>query len=250
MLDFWAKTSGTWVNTLAIAIGTFSGLVLRGRLLSNMKYIFTQSTGLIVLFISLNMASSLLKVKIGKIDGILIGLAALAIGGILGEWWQIEQHLEYIGDWLKAKFKGSGKFTEGFVIASLLFCIGPMAIIGSLNNGLTGDSNLLVLKAALDGFISIAFASSYGIGVGFSALPVFLYQGGLSLLAGGLAQALPDPANAPPVLLITGVGGILLLGLSLNLLELATGATKIRVSSFLPAIAIAPLIYWLATQIL
>jgi uncharacterized protein len=250
MLDFWTKTSGTWVNVVAIVIGTLSGLALRGRLVSNMKHIFTQATGLIVLFISLNMAGSLLKTKIGKIDGILIGLASLVIGGILGEWWQIEPRLESAGDWLKAKFKGSGKFTEGFVVASLLFCIGPMAIIGSLNNGLTGDSNLLVLKSALDGFISIAFASSYGIGVGFSALPVFLYQGGLSLLAGSLAQALPDPANAPSVLLITGVGGLLLLGLSLNLLELAIGATKIRVSSFLPALAIAPLLYWLASQVL
>ncbi|MFN9395599.1 MAG: DUF554 family protein, partial [Pseudanabaena sp.] len=175
----------------------------------------------------------------------ILSLIALVIGGVIGELIQIEKHLENIGDWLKAKFKGKGKFTEGFVAASLLFCIGPMAIIGSLNNGLIGDNNLLALKSALDGFISIVFASTYGIGVGFSALPVGLYQGIMSVLAGSLAQSLPDPANAQPVLIITGVGGLMLLGLGLNLLELA----KVRVASFLPALAIAPLVYWLANNI-
>lgn len=188
------------------------------------------------------MANSLLKVKAGALDGVILSLIALIIGGVIGELGQIEKRLESVGDWLKARFKGKGKFTEGFVAASLLFCIGPMAIIGSLNNGLRGDDNLLVLKSALDGFISIVFASTYGIGVGFSALPVALYQGSLSLLAGNLAQSLPDPANAQPVLIITGVGGLMLLGLGLNLLELA----KVRVASFLPALVIAPLVYWLA----
>jgi len=243
MLDFFTKTSGTWINVVAIPIGTACGLALRGRLLVNMQRILTQAIGLIVLFVSLNMASSLLKVKVWRIDGVMLALVALIIGGILGEWWQLEKRMETAGDWLKAKFKSSGRFTEGFVTASLLFCTGPMAIIGSLNNGLNGDSNLLALKAALDGFISIAFASSYGIGVGFSALPVLVYQGGMSLLAGVLAQSTPDPANAPAVVLITGVGGLMLLGLSFNLLEIA----QIRVASFLPALSIAPLAYWLAT---
>lgn len=242
MLDFWAKTSGTWINIFAIAAGTFLGLILRGKFLSQVLPILKQAIGLITMFVSLNMANSLLKVKAGALDGVILSLMALIIGGVIGELSQIEKHLESVGDWLKAKFKGKGKFTEGFVSASLLFCIGPMAIIGSLNNGLTGDNNLLALKSALDGFISIVFASTYGIGVGFSALPVGLYQGVMSILAGGLAQSLPDPANAQPVLIITGVGGLMLLGLGLNLLELA----KVRVASFLPALAIAPLVYWLA----
>jgi uncharacterized membrane protein YqgA involved in biofilm formation len=242
MLDFWTKTSGTWINVLAIAIGTFLGLVMRGRFLSQVLPILKQAIGLIIIFVSLNMANSLLRVKVGAIDGVMLSLISLIIGGVIGELGQIEKRLESVGDWLKAKFKGKGKFTEGFVAASLLFCIGPMAIIGSLNNGLRGDNNLLALKSALDGFISIVFASTYGIGVGFSALPVAIYQGGLSLLAGILAQSLPDPANAPSVLIVTGVGGLMLLGLGLNLLELA----KVRVASFLPALAIAPLVYWLA----
>jgi uncharacterized membrane protein YqgA involved in biofilm formation len=245
MLDFWTKTSGTWINVLAIAAGTFLGLVLRGRFLSQVLPILKQAIGLITIFISLNMANSLLKVKVGELDGIILSLISLIVGGVLGELGQIEKRLETVGEWLKAKFKGKGKFTEGFVAASLLFCIGPMAIIGSLNNGLRGDHNLLSLKSALDGFISIVFASTYGIGVGFSALPVAIYQGSLSLLAGILANSFPDPANAPSVLIVTGVGGLMLLGLGLNLLELA----KVRVASFLPALAIAPLIYWLADSI-
>jgi uncharacterized protein len=242
MLDFWTKTSGTWINVFAIAVGTFLGLILRGRFLSQVLPILKQAIGLITMFVSLNMANSLLRVKAGALDGVILSLISLIVGGVIGELGQLEKRLESVGDWLKAKFKGKGKFTEGFVAASLLFCIGPMAIIGSLNNGLRGDDNLLALKSALDGFISIVFASTYGIGVGFSALPVALYQGSLSLLAGNLAQSLPDPANAPSVLIITGVGGLMLLGLGLNLLELA----KVRVASFLPALAIAPLVYWLA----
>ncbi|MFN5815757.1 MAG: DUF554 domain-containing protein, partial [Pseudanabaena sp.] len=238
-------TSGTWINIFAIACGTSLGLILHGRFLAQVLPILKQAIGLITMFVSINMANSLLKVKAGALDGVILSLIALVIGGVIGELIQIEKHLENIGDWLKAKFKGKGKFTEGFVAASLLFCIGPMAIIGSLNNGLIGDNNLLALKSALDGFISIVFASTYGIGVGFSALPVGLYQGIMSVLAGSLAQSLPDPANAQPVLIITGVGGLMLLGLGLNLLELA----KVRVASFLPALAIAPLVYWLANNI-
>ncbi|MFM7888576.1 MAG: DUF554 domain-containing protein [Pseudanabaena sp.] len=245
MLDFWTKTSGTWINIFAITCGTSLGLILRGRFLAQVLPILKQAIGLITMFVSITMANSLLKVKAGALDGVILSLIALIIGGVIGELSQIEKHLENIGDWLKAKFKGKGKFTEGFVAASLLFCIGPMAIIGSLNNGLTGDNNLLALKSALDGFISILFASTYGIGVGFSALPVGLYQGIMSVLAGNLAQSLPDPANAQPVLIITGVGGLMLLGLGLNLLELA----KVSVASFLPALAIAPLVYWLADKI-
>ncbi|WP_055077155.1 DUF554 domain-containing protein [Pseudanabaena sp. 'Roaring Creek'] len=245
MLDFWTKTSGTWINVLAIAIGTSLGLILRGRFLSQILPILKQAIGLITIFVSFNMANSLLRVKAGVLDGVILSLISLILGGTMGELGQIEKRLEAIGDWLKAKFKGKGKFTEGFVAASLLFCIGPMAIIGSLNNGLRGDDNLLALKSTLDGFISIVFASTYGVGVGFSALPVAIYQGFMSLLAGNLAQSLPDPANAPSVLIITGVGGLMLLGLGLNLLELA----KVRVASFLPALAIAPLVYWLADSL-
>lgn len=129
--------------------------------------------------------------------------------------------------------------------ASLLFCVGPMTLIGSLNNGLTGDNTLLLLKAVMDGLASIALTSSFGIGVGFSVLIVLLYQGGVSLAAGLLAQTLADPATSPTVLLITGVGGLMILGLGLNLLEVA----RVRVASLLPALLLAPLLTWLSEQI-
>jgi uncharacterized membrane protein YqgA involved in biofilm formation len=220
-LDFWAKTSGTWINIGTVLAGTALGLVLQGRLPLRMQRIITQGLGLITLFVGIQMAGSLTKTQAGRIDGVVLALLAIALGGLLGEWWQLEERLTALGDWLKRRFKGGGGFTDGFVAASLLFCVGPMALIGSLNNGLTGDNTLLTLKATMDGLAAIAFTSSFGIGVGFSTLIILVYQGGLSLAAGLLAQSLPDPATDPRVLLVTGVGGLMILGISLNLLEVA-----------------------------
>ncbi|WP_416670577.1 DUF554 domain-containing protein [Egbenema bharatensis] len=235
MLEFWTKTSGTWINIATVLIGTGLGLLMRGRLPVRMQQIITQGIGLITLFIGITMASSLTEVQAGQIDGVILGLLAIVLGGLLGEWARLEEMLAAIGDWLKQRFQGKGNFTEGFVAASLLFCVGPLALIGSLNNGLTGDNTLLVLKAVMDGIASIVLTSSYGMGVGFSALAILLYQGGLSLAAGNLAQAIPDPATAQPVLLVTGVGGLIILGLGLNLLQVA----NIRVASLLPSLFLA-----------
>ncbi|MEO0538290.1 MAG: DUF554 domain-containing protein [Cyanobacteria bacterium P01_A01_bin.123] len=242
MLDLWTKTSGTLINVATVLIGTGIGLLLRNRLPQAMRQIITQAIGLLTLYIGVTMANSLASVKGGNIDGIILGLLALVIGGILGEWAQIEQRLNQLGDRLKKQFRGGGRFTEGFVAASLLFCVGPLTVIGSLNNGLNGDNTLLTIKSTMDGFAAAALTGSYGMGVGFSALVVLVFQGGISLLAGGLVQVLPDPANNPSILLATGVGGIMILGLGLNLLEIA----KVRVASFLPALVLAPLIYAIA----
>lgn len=243
--DFWTKTSGTWINALTIILGTGLGLLLQGRLPFNMQQIITQGLGLITLYVGLSMAGSVNQVEVGRIDSIILALLAIVLGGLLGEWWQLEQRLEAIGNWLKRRFKGKGSFTEGFMAASLLFCVGPMTLIGSLNNGLTGDSTLLLLKAVMDGLASVALTSSFGIGVGFSVIVVLLYQGGVSLAAGLLAQSLPDPATSPAVLLITSVGGLMILGLGLNLLDVA----KVRVASLLPALLLAPLLIWIAERI-
>ncbi|MEO1350947.1 MAG: DUF554 domain-containing protein [Cyanobacteria bacterium J06635_15] len=242
MLDLWTKTSGTLINVATVLIGTGIGLLLRNRLPQAMRQIITQAIGLLTLYIGVTMANSLASVKGGNIDGIILGLLALVIGGILGEWAQIEQRLNQLGDRLKKQFRGGGRFTEGFVAASLLFCVGPLTVIGSLNNGLNGDNTLLTIKSTMDGFAAAALTGSYGMGVGFSALVVLVFQGGISLLAGGLVQVLPDPANNPSILLATGVGGIMILGLGLNLLEIA----KVRVASFLPALVLAPLTYAIA----
>jgi uncharacterized protein len=242
MLSLWAKTSGTWINVATILVGTTLGMLLRSRLPRSMQQIITQAVGLMTLVIGVSMAGSLATVKVGPMDGIILALLAMVAGGMLGEWWQIEKRLARLGDWLKARVKGGGKFTEGFVAASLLFCIGPMAILGSLNNGLSGDNTLLTLKATMDGLASIAFTGSYGVGVGFSALSVLVVQGTLSLLASLSGAAIPDPATNPYILLITGMGGLMILGIGLGLLEVA----QVRVASFLPALVLGPLAIALA----
>ncbi len=241
-LDFWAKTSGTWVNIFTVLIGTSLGLGLKHRLPSKMQRIITQGIGLLTLWLGLGMADRLSQVEAGRANGVILGLIATISGGILGEWWQLEERLTTLGDRLKKRFRGQGRFTEGFVVSSVLFCVGPMTLIGSLNNGLTGDAALLNVKATMDGIVSVALASSYGIGVGFSTIIIALYQGGVSLGAGALAGMLADPANNPGILLATGVGGLTIIGTGLNLLEV----TQIRVASFLPALAIAPMVYWVA----
>ncbi|NEQ29705.1 MAG: DUF554 domain-containing protein [Leptolyngbya sp. SIO4C5] len=242
MPDFLIKTSGTWINVATVLVGTGCGLLLRHRLPQAMQTIITQAVGLLTLFIGVSMAASLAQANAGPIDGIILGLLALVLGGLLGEWWAIEAKLTALGDRLKRQFRGGGKFTEGFVAASLLFCVGPLTLIGSLNNGLSGDDTLLTLKAAMDGLAAIALTGSYGIGVGFSALVILLFQGGVSLLASTLSQLIGDPASDPGIALATGAGGIMILGLGLNLLQVG----KIRVASFLPALVLAPIIYAIA----
>ncbi|HTL88686.1 MAG TPA: DUF554 domain-containing protein [Leptolyngbya sp.] len=239
ILSLWDKTSGTWINVVTVLVGSGLGIVLKDSLPSRMQRIITQGLGLLTLFLGVTMASSLLNVKVGGMDGVIVGLFAIVIGGLLGEWWQLETRLHAIGDRLKHLVKGGGSFTEGFVAASLLFCIGPMAIIGSLNNGLSGNQTLLSIKSAMDGLASIALSSSYGIGVAFSIVPILLYQGGLSIAAGLLAQNLPDPTTNPSVLLASGVGGLIVMGLGLNLLEIA----RLSIAAFLPGLLLAPLLY-------
>lgn len=243
-LSLWDKTSGTWINIVTVLLGTFLGLLLQDALPRRMQRIITQGLGLLTLFLGVTMAGSLLKVQAARIDGIILGLITIVIGGLLGEWWQIETHLQTLGNWLRQLFKGGGNFTEGFVAASLLFCVGPMAILGSLNNGLAGNNTVLSIKSAMDGFAAIALSSSYGIGVACSSLIILIYQGGLSIAAGIFAQSLPDPATAPPVLLTSGVGGLMIIGLGLNLLEV----TQLSIASFLPALILAPLLIALLQQ--
>ena len=246
MFDFWAKTSGTWINVAFVLMGSGCGLLLRNRLSQKMQSVITQAVGLTTIVIGLLMSQSLSGASAGKVDGIILALLSLVIGGLLGEWLEIETRLSQTGDWLKARFKGGSRFTEGFVAASLLFCIGPMAILGSLNNGLLNDSTILVVKSTMDGLVSIALTGTYGMGVAFSILPVVIYQGGLSLLASTLSQSIPDPTTSSSVLLVTGTGGIMILGLGISLLEIKA----IRVASFLPALVIGPLISLLATRLL
>jgi uncharacterized membrane protein YqgA involved in biofilm formation len=166
---------------------------------------------------------------------------ALALGGALGEWWRIEDGLEGLGEWLNRRLRGQGRFTEGFVAASLLFCVGPLALVGSIQNGLAGENSFLILKATLDGFAALGLAATFGFGVVFSALTVLLYQGTLSLGAGVFANLIPDPHTDPRVLLVNGVGGLMIIGLGLGLLEIR----RLRIGSMLPALPLAVLLYQL-----
>ncbi|WP_457630722.1 DUF554 domain-containing protein [Oceanithermus sp.] len=241
-LGLLAKLNGTLVNVATVLAGSLLGILVQSRISPRMRRIITQGVGLVTLYIGFSMAGSLQRAAAGAVDGVILGLLALVTGGLLGELLGLEERLEALGDLLKQRFRGGGGFTEGFVAASLLFCIGPMTLIGSINNGLLGDPTLLLIKATLDGLSSLALAASFGPGVAASALVVLIYQGGLALAAGGLAAALPDPAADPRVLLVTGVGGLMILGLGINLLEL----TRIRVASFLPALLLAPLFWALA----
>lgn len=241
----WTKTSGTWINILAVLLGTTLGLLFQNRLSGKMQTIITQGVGLLTVWIGISMANSLGEVEARGIAGAVLGLLAIVLGGIVGELLEIEERLAIFGEWLKTKFRGQGRFTEGFVASSLLFCVGPMTIIGSFNNGINGDDTLLTIKATMDGIIAIALANIYGVGVGFSTLVILFYQGGLSLAVGLLMNNLANAEHNPYLLLITGVGGLMIMAIGCNLLELV----KIRVGSLLPAIAIAPLVYFLLNQL-
>ncbi len=241
-LSFWAKTSGTWINAAAVLLGSALGVFLHGRVPLKLRRTVVQGVGLTTIFIGFLMAGSIPKAKAGPVDGVILALLAMAIGGALGEALGIEEGIERLGEGIKRAVRGGGSFTEGFVTASVLFCVGPMTLIGAFNNGLLGDPSLLLVKSALDGISSIALAASLGIGVAASVLVVLGYQLGLSLLAASLAAFVPDPATDPRVLLATGVGGLMVIGVGLNLVE----AAQIRVAAFLPALLLAPLLWALA----
>ena len=227
--------TGTIINVIAIVGGSVLGLFFGARLSDKLKSTIISGMGLFLVAMGLQMFL--------KTENSLVVLGALLVGTLLGEWWGIEDGLHRLGVFLESKFSreeddGSNRFVRGFLTASLLFCVGPVAILGSIQDGLSGDSNLLVIKSVLDGFASIAFASTLGIGVAFSALIIFFYQGGLSLLAGQLnAIVTPSMMNE-----LTATGGVLLMGIGVsNLLEIK----KIRVGNMLPAVFIAPLIVWI-----
>ncbi|WP_339096242.1 DUF554 domain-containing protein [Deinococcus sp. VB343] len=252
-----SQLSGTLINVAAVLLGTFIGLAVGGRLPERTQRTLLQTLSLVTLFIALDMATSLGKVSAGQVPGVILALISLAVGVVLGEALGIEEGLTRLGDTLKRRFRGGGRFTEGFVAASLLFCIGPMTVIGGLQNGLTGDSSTYVLKSTLDAIAALALAGAYGVGVGFSALTILFVQGGISLAAGGFAAGLlggADPSilkTNPYVLLITGVGGLMIVGISWNLMlgGLAMEDKRVRVGSMMPGLLLAPLALWLANLV-
>ncbi len=245
MLDLFARTSGTWINVAAILAGTAVGLLAGARMPERLNRTLMQVLGLVTLFVGLGMARGLEDASAGPLPGVIVALVSLALGALAGEALGIEERLGSLGERIRARVGGGGRFTDGFVTASLLYCIGPMAIVGSIQNGLAFDSRTLVLKSALDGIASVALAGVYGIGVGFSALPILVLQGCLSVAAAALARSLPDPATDPRVLLVSGAGGLLVAGIGVNLLlgGLGVEGRRIRVGAMLPALLVAPLLH-------
>lgn len=232
---------GTIVNIFAILGGAAIGVLLGNRLPERMSRTLTDAMGLVVLVIgALNLIAlqdSEFVSAVTSAGTLLVVLGALLLGGITGSLLRIEERLEQFGGWLQSKSSGSGdrrKFIEGFVNSSLLFTIGPMAVLGALQDGLGQGFDILALKSTLDGFTAIAFAAALGWGVAFSAIPVGLWQGLLTVVAIGAGSLMPDSVVAS----ITATGGILLLGTGLRLLQIR----MVSVADLLPALIFAPLI--------
>ncbi|NIW46298.1 MAG: DUF554 family protein [candidate division Zixibacteria bacterium] len=225
--------TGTLINIVTVLIGGTIGLTFGDRLPSRIKETVMGGLGLFTMAIGVQMFL--------KTTNPVIVLLSLLFGGLLGEWWQIERGLERFGVRMEKRFAGGdgattdSQFVRGMLTASLVFCVGPMTILGSIQDGLYGDFMLLTVKSVLDMFAALAFASTLGVGVLFSVIVLLIYQGGLSLLA-GQAQAL---LSGEMIAEMTAAGGVILIGLAISsLLEIK----KIRAGNFLPALVIAPLI--------
>ena len=216
--------TGTLVNTGAVVAGSLLGVMIGKRLPDRIKTIVMQALGLSVILIGLQMALS------GTRPLLVIG--SLLLGAITGELLDIEGRIAAMGEWLKRRFRSeSPTFVQGFVTASVLYCTGAMVIVGAIRDGTVGDPSILYIKSLLDGVASIAFASSLGLGVAFSALSVFVIQGSITLLASKLAFL-----QGPGVIeAVTATGGLLILGIGINILEIK----QIRVGNLVPALAYA-----------
>jgi uncharacterized protein len=255
---------GTLINASAIVGGALAGSLLGDRLPTRVRTGTTDVVGLFVLVLGLSDAlgtfSPELRAALGP-TAVLVVLGALVVGGVVGELLDLEARLAWLGERLRDRVLGpeeehrvdpepSGpdrdvleqtvvahdprhRFVEGFVLTTMIVCVGPLAIIGSLQDGLTGDVQLLVVKAVLDGSIALAFASVLGIGVAFAALPLLLLQGSITFGAAAIAPALSEPV----VMTLTATGGVLVAGLGLRLLEVR----QVRVANLLPALLLAPL---------
>jgi hypothetical protein len=232
--------SGTLINVVAVLLGSSLGVFIAHRLTEKIRDVVTDglglATGMIAVLTTAAITDPLLSQTLGAGRPVLIVLASVVVGGILGTAMRIEERLETFGDRLKARFSGSdgSRFTEGFVAASLLFCVGAMSVIGPITDGLGGGNEILVLKSTLDFFASIAFASVFGWGVAASVVTIFLFQGSLTLLGYGLGNFMSEVQ----VLILSATGGLLILGIALRLLNIR----QIPVGNMLPALVIAPVL--------
>ncbi len=215
----------TVVNAAAVVIGSLLGLVLNRRIGERIKELLYSGIGVITLVIGMSMALEMQRV--------LYLALAVVIGGILGMWWGVEDGILRLGTMLRDRFHRSstgGEFAYGFLSASVLFCVGAMAIVGSFRAGVDADYQLIFTKSVMDGFMAILLAASMGLGVAFSALVILVYQGGLTLIAASISPWV----SALMLSEITAVGGVLILMIGINLLNLR----HIKTADFIPAIIV------------
>lgn len=242
---------GTVVNVATVLVGSGLGVLLGHRLPQRTRDVVTDALGLVTLLVAALSAFSVtdaaLTDAVGSSAPVLIVLGSLLIGGITGSLVRIEDRLEQVGGSLQARLANSGGsaerrlFIEGFVAASLLFCVGPLTVLGSLSDGLGNGADQLILKATLDGFAALAFASSFGWGVAASALTVAVVQGSLTLVGGLIGQLLPEPH----LVALTATGGLLLVGVALRLLRIKS----LAIGDLLPALLVAPALTQLVIEL-
>jgi len=237
--------SGTLLNVATVLLGTTIGLLAGARVPGRMQESLTTGTGFFTVVLGASMALRIFTDPAALPGHDLAVLAALLLGVAVGELLRLHDGLEWLGAWFQRRLahdeERPSRIAEGFITASLVFCVGPLTILGSLDNGLRGDTTLLATKSLLDGVTSIAFAAALGPGVFLSVLTIFVVQGGIS--AG--AFLLADVMDASTILAITAAGGLILLGVALRLLDLKA----VRVANFLPALVLAPLFIRLADAI-
>ena len=221
----------TIINCALIILGSLLGIALRNTISERFLRILIQALSLSVLAIGISSAIAT--------ENTLCLIICMVLGTLIGEGLRIEDRLDSAGEFLKKKLirgRENSRFTEGFVTASVLFCVGAMAVMGAIDAGIKGDYSILLSKSVIDAVTAISFAAAMGIGVAFSAIPILIYQGGLTLLAGLVANLLTDAM----ILEMSAVGGVIIVGIGLNMLGLSE--KKVKVSNMLPAIFL-PLLY-------
>jgi uncharacterized membrane protein YqgA involved in biofilm formation len=236
--------TGTLLNVATVLAGTVIGVLIGSRMPARMQESLTTGLGFFTILIALSMGLGIFTDPAAQPGDDLAVLAAILAGVAIGELLRLHDGLEWLGGWFQRRLASGdrpSRISEGFVTASLVFCVGPLTILGSLDNGLTGDVRLLAIKSLLDGVASIAFAAALGWGVALSALTVLIVQGGI---AGG-AFLISDIMDETTILGISSAGGIILLGVALRLLDLKA----VRVANFLPALILAPIFVRIAEAV-
>jgi uncharacterized membrane protein YqgA involved in biofilm formation len=236
--------TGTILNVVAVLIGTAVGVLVGSRLSPRIQSTLTDGLGMFVLLLGVSLGLGVLTDPAARPGDELAVLAAVVLGGAVGELLRLQDGLEALGGWFQRRLARDGepsRIAEAFITASLVFCVGPLTLLGSIANGLTGDTSLLAVKSMLDGLASVVFAAALGWGVALAAITVFVVQGGIA----GAAFLLRDLMDERTILVVSAVGGILLIGVALRLLE----TRQVRVANFLPALVLAPLFVRVADAI-